>query len=144
MTLQPQSIPWCDLFGTQDVLMATGLHSWICLLMLRGRWHAVRGDQRHPIQRLAIGDRQNCMAVAEMWFRQYAPSEIALIQHWLARPASPKQCARLSPLLHTDTPLTRYEASARLQFQFNAATIVRLVNAASSAPTACSVSAEAL
>ena len=95
----------------------------------------MRGDQRHPIQRLAIGDRQNCMAVAEMWFRQYAPSEIALIQHWLARPASPKQCARLTPLLHTDTPLTRYEASARLQFQFNAATIVRLVNAVSPCPS---------
>ena len=144
MTLQPQSIPWCDLFGTQDVLMATGPSTWICVLAVRGRWYAVRGDQRHPIQRLAIGDRQNCMSVAEMWFRQYAPSEIALIQHWMVCPASPKQCKRLSPLLHADAPLTRYEASARLQFQFNAATIVRLVNAASSAPAACSVSAEAL
>ncbi len=132
MTLQPPHIPWCDLFGTQDVLMATGLHTWICVLMMRGRWHAVRGDDRHPLQRLAIGDRQNCMAVAELWFQQIAPTDLGLIQHWLARPASTKQCERLSPLLHTDTPMTRYQASARLQFQYNAATIVRLVNTVSS------------
>lgn len=132
MTLQPPSIPWCDVFGTQDVLMATGLHTWICVLMMRGRWHAVRGDDRHPLQRLAIGDRQNCMAVAELWFQQIAPTDLGLIQHWLARPASTKQCERLSPLLHTDTPMTRYQASARLQFQYNAATIARLVNAVSS------------
>ena len=132
MTLQPPHIPWCDLFGTQDVLMATGLHTWICVLMMRGRWHAVRGDDRHPLQRLAIGDRQNCMAVAELWFQQIAPTDLSLIQHWLARPASTKQCERLSPLLHTDTPMTRYQASARLQFQYNAATLVRLVNAVAS------------
>ncbi|HNG60135.1 MAG TPA: hypothetical protein PKZ52_09930 [Cellvibrionaceae bacterium] len=132
MTLKPPSIPWCDVFGTQDVLMATGLHAWICVLMMRGRWHAVRGDDRHPIQRLALGDRQNCLAVAELWFQQVAPTDLGIIEHWMARPASPKQLTRLSPLLQTDTPMTRYQASARLQFQYNAATLVRLVNTVAS------------
>jgi hypothetical protein len=41
--LKRSNFRWCDLFGCDDALMATGFNAWGGVFFLNGRWHAVGG-----------------------------------------------------------------------------------------------------
>ena len=41
--LKRSNFRWCDLFGCDDALMATGFTAWGGVFFLNGRWHAIGG-----------------------------------------------------------------------------------------------------
>ena len=55
--LKRSNFRWCDLFGCDDALMATGFNAWGGVFFLNGRWHAVGGGKDLHPRLLAVGDR---------------------------------------------------------------------------------------
>ncbi len=126
--LERSHFRWCDLFGCDDALMATGFDAWGGVFFLSGRWHAVGGSKRHQPHLLAIGERTVCMARADDWLNEHESLDSAhKTRRWLNEPPTEKQLRYLPPALRADFGLTRYQASALLAFQFNKAAIQRLV-----------------
>ncbi len=132
--LKRSNFRWCDLFGSDDALMATGFNAWGGIFFLNGRWHAVGGAKGHTTQLLAVGERTVCMAKADDWLNDHESEDSAhKTRRWLNESPTPKQLQYLPPELRADFGLTRYQASALLSFRFNRNAIVRLVNAANDA-----------
>ena len=129
--LKRSNFRWCDLFGCDDALMATGFGAWGGIFFLNGRWHAVGGGKDLPPRLLAVGDRTVCMAKADDWLNENESLDTAhKTRRWLNEPPTEKQLRYLPPALRADFGLTRYQASALLAFQFNKSSIQRLVLAA--------------
>lgn len=129
--LKRSNFRWCDLFGCDDALMATGLQAWGGIFFLNGRWHAVGGGKDLQPRLLAVGDRTVCMAKADDWLNENESLDTAhKTRRWLNEPPTEKQLRYLPPALRADFGLTRYQASALLAFQFNKSSIQRLVLAA--------------
>lgn len=119
---------WCDLFGHDDALMASGFNAWGGVFFLHGRWYAVGGGKECQTQLLAVGERTVCLARANDWLNDKESADSAhKTRRWLNEPPTEKQLRFLSPALRQDFGLTRYQASALLSFQFNKAAIQRLV-----------------
>lgn len=132
--LSRSNFRWCDLFGSDDALMATGFNAWGGIFFLNGRWHAVGGAKGYATQLLAVGERTVCMAKADDWLNDHESADSAhKTRRWLNESPTPKQLQYLPPELRADYGLTRYQASALLSFRFNRNAIVRLVNAANDA-----------
>jgi DNA repair protein RadD len=129
--LKRSNFRWCDLYGCDDALMATGIEAWGGIFFLSGRWYAVGGGRDHDAQLLAVGERTVCMAKADDWLNDHESLDTAYkTRRWLNEPATERQLQYLPPALRTDYGLTRYQASALLAFQFNRSAIRRLVHAA--------------
>ena len=129
--LKRSNFRWCDLFGCDDALMATGLQAWGGIFFLNGRWHAVGGGRSLPPRLLAVGDRSVCMAKADDWLNDNESLDTAhKTRRWLNEPPTEKQLRYLPQAMRADFGLTRYQASALLAFQFNKSSIHRLVLAA--------------
>jgi superfamily II DNA or RNA helicase len=129
--LKRSNFRWCDLFGCDDALMATGLQAWGGIFFLNGRWHAVGGGKDLLPRLLAVGDRTVCMAKADDWLNENESLDTAhKTRRWLSEPPTEKQLRYLPQALRADFGLTRYQASALLAFQFNKSSIQRLVLAA--------------
>jgi len=129
--LKRSNFRWCDLFGCDDALMATGLQAWGGIFFLNGRWHAVGGGRSLPPRLLAVGDRTVCMAKADDWLNDNESLDTAhKTRRWLNEPPTEKQLRYLPQAMRADFGLTRYQASALLAFQFNKSSIQRLVLAA--------------
>ena len=132
--LKRSNFRWCDLFGCDDALMATGFSAWGGVFFLNGRWHAVGGGKDIPIRLLAVGDRMVCMAQADDWLNERESADSAhKTRRWLNEPPTEKQLRYLPPPMRADFGMTRYQASALLSFQFNKSQIQRLVVAANDA-----------
>lgn len=129
--LKRSNFRWCDLFGCDDALMATGFTAWGGVFFLAGRWHAVGGGQGMGTHLLAVGERTVCMAKADDWLNEHESEDSAhKTRRWLNEPPTEKQLRYLPEPMRADFGLTRYQASALLSFQFNKAQIQRLVVAA--------------
>ena len=129
--LKRSNFRWCDLFGCDDALMATGFTAWGGVFFLAGRWHAVGGGQGMGTHLLAVGERTVCMARADDWLNDHESEDSAhKTRRWLNEPPTEKQLRYLPEPMRADFGLTRYQASALLSFQFNKAQIQRLVVAA--------------
>lgn len=129
--LKRSNFRWCDLFGSDDALMATGFNAWGGIFFLNGRWHAVGGGQGLQPHLLAVGERTVCMAKADDWLNEHESADSAhKTRRWLNEPPTQKQLQYLPQVLRADFGMTRYQASALLSFQFNKSTIQRLVMAA--------------
>lgn len=129
--LKRSNFRWCDLFGSDDALMATGFNAWGGIFFLNGRWHAVGGGQGMRTHLLAVGERTVCMAKADDWLNDHESADSAhKTRRWLNEPPTPKQLQYLPQALRADFGMTRYQASALLSFQFNKTSIQRLVMAA--------------
>ncbi|MFZ5656906.1 MAG: DEAD/DEAH box helicase, partial [Pseudomonadota bacterium] len=129
--LKRSNFRWCDLFGCDDALMATGIQAWGGIFFLNGRWHAVGGGKDMQPRLLAVGDRTVCMAKADDWLNENESLDTAhKTRRWLNEPPTEKQLRYLPQALRSDFGLTRYQASALLAFKFNKSSIQRLVLAA--------------
>jgi hypothetical protein len=129
--LKRSNFRWCDLFGSDDALMATGFNAWGGIFYLNGRWHAVGGGQGLQPHLLAVGERTVCMAKADDWLNDHESADSAhKTRRWLNEPPTQKQLQYLPQAMRADFGMTRYQASALLSFQFNKSTIQRLVMAA--------------
>ncbi|MEA1053367.1 zinc ribbon domain-containing protein, partial [Lamprobacter modestohalophilus] len=123
---------WCDLFGADDTLMATGFNAWGGLFWLDGHWYAVGGAKGQRPHLLAVGERTVCLAKADDWLNEHESEDSAhKSRRWLNQPATDKQLQYLPPAMRTDFGLSRYQAAVQLSFQFNKRAIRRLVQAAS-------------
>lgn len=115
---------WCDLFGQDDALMATGFEAWGGVFCLDGHWHAVGGGKNIPPRLLADGTRMVSLASADDWLNDHETADAAhKTRRWLNEPPTEKQLAYLPPPMRADYGLTRYQASCLLAFQFNKAAI---------------------
>jgi superfamily II DNA or RNA helicase len=129
--LKRSNFRWCDLFSSDDALMATGFNAWGGIFFLNGRWHAIGGGKGLNTRLLAVGERTVCMARADDWLNDHESEDSAYkTRRWLNESPTPKQLQYLPQALRADYGLTRYQASALLAFQFNRNAIVRLVSAA--------------
>jgi len=129
--LKRSNFRWCDLFGCDDALMATGFNAWGGIFFLNGRWYAVGGGKDLPPHLLAIGERTVCMAKADDWLNGNESADSAhKTRRWLNEPPTQKQLQYLPQAMRADFGMTRYQASALLSFQFNKSQIHRLVMAA--------------
>lgn len=129
--LKRSNFRWCDLFGSDDALMATGFSAWGGVFFMAGRWFAVGGGQGVGTHLLAVGERTVCMAKADDWLNDHESEDSAhKTRRWLNEPPTDKQLRYLPEALRADFGLTRYQASALLSFQFNKSQIQRLVIAA--------------
>lgn len=132
--LSRSNFRWCDLFGADDALMATGFNAWGGIFFLNGRWHSIGGGKGLSTRLLAVGDRTVCMAKADDWLNEHESEDSAhKTRRWLNEPPTPKQLQYLPRELRADFGLTRYQASALLSFSFNRNAILRLVNAVNDA-----------
>jgi superfamily II DNA or RNA helicase len=125
---------WCDLFGMDDTLMATGFNAWGGVFYLSGRWYSVGGAKGLRPHLLAVGDRTVCLAKADDWLNEHESEDSAhKSRRWLNQPATDKQLQYLPPEMRTDFGLSRYQASVLMSFQFNKRAIQRLVMEAGAA-----------
>ncbi len=126
--LKRSNFLWCDLFGADDTLMATGFCAWGGVFFLSGRWYAVGGAKGHPTRLLAVGERTVCLAKADDWLNEYESEDSAhKSRGWLNQPATDKQRHYLPLQFRLDYGLSRYQASVLLAFQFNKEAIQHLV-----------------
>ncbi len=129
--LKRSNFRWCDLFGCDDALMATGFNAWSGIFFLHGRWYAVGGGKNLRPHLLAVGERTVCMAKADDWLNENENADSAYkTRRWLNEPPTPRQLQYLPREMRADFGMTRYQASALLSFQFNKLAIQRLVMAA--------------
>ncbi len=129
--LKRSNFRWCDLFGYDDALMATGFSAWGGIFFLNGRWYAIGGGKDLKPHLLAVGERMVCMAKADDWLNNHETADSAhKTQRWLNEPPTDKQLRYLPEQMRADFGMTRYQASALLAFQFNKSSIQRLVVAA--------------
>ena len=132
--LRRSNFRWCDLFASDDALMATGFNAWGGIFFLNGRWHAIGGGKGLSTRLLAVGERTVCMARADDWLNDHESEDSAhKSRRWLNESPTTKQLQYLPASFRADYGLTRYQASALLAFQFNRTAIARLVHAASDA-----------
>jgi superfamily II DNA or RNA helicase len=129
--LKRSNFRWCDLFGCDDALMATGFNAWGGIFFLSGRWYAVGGGKNLQPRLLAIGERTVCMAKADDWLNEWESADSAhKTRRWLNEPPTEKQLRYLPSDMRSDFGMTRYQAAALLSFQFNRSAIRRLVTSA--------------
>ena len=118
--LRQSSFLWCDLFGDDGSLMATGFNAWAGVFCLEDHWHAVGGGKSLPTRRLAIGERLVCLAQADDFLNDHETEDAAhKTRAWIHQPATEAQLRYLPPTARQDFGLTRYRASALLSFRFN-------------------------
>jgi superfamily II DNA or RNA helicase len=126
--LNRSNFRWCDLFGYDDALMATGFNAWGGIFFLNGRWHALGGGKDLQPHLLAVGERTVCMAKADDWLNNHETADSAYkTRRWLNEPPTQKQLQYLPQAMRADFGMTRYRASTLLSFQFNKSSIRRLV-----------------
>ena len=129
--LKRSNFRWCDLFGQDDALMATGFSAWGGIFFLNGRWYAIGGGKDLHPHLLAVGERTVCMAKADDWLNDHETADSAYkTRRWLNEPPTDKQLRYIPEQMRADFGMTRYQASALLAFQFNKSSIQRLVVAA--------------
>ena len=132
--LKRSNFRWCDLFGMDDTLMATGFNAWGGVFYLSGRWYSVGGAKGHRPHLLAVGDRTVCLAKADDWLNEHESEDSAhKSRRWLNQPATDKQLQYLPPEMRTDFGLSRYQASVLMSFQFNKRAIQNLLLGADAA-----------
>jgi hypothetical protein len=118
--LKRSSFRWCDLFGDDGALMATGFDAWAGVFFLNGRWYGVGGGKNLDTKLLALGERTVCLAAADDWLNEHESEDTALkSRRWLNQTATQQQLCYLPLAYRQDFGLTRYQASCLLAFQFN-------------------------
>jgi len=118
--LKRSSFRWCDLFGDDAALMATGFSAWAGIFYLYGAWYAVGGGKSLGSHLLAVGDRTVCLAAANDWLNEHETEETALKSRtWLNQAVTQPQLRYLPKNYQTDFGLTRYQASCLITFRFN-------------------------
>ena len=132
--LKRSSFRWCDLFGDDAALIASGFNAWGGVFFLNGRWYGVGGLQKQRPHLLAVGERTICLAAANDWLNEHESDETAhKTRRWLNQPPTDRQLTFLPTAYRQDFGLTRYQASALLAFRFNRDAIRSLVFGAADA-----------
>jgi len=118
--LKRSSFRWCDLFGDDAALMATGFEAWAGVFFLAGHWFGMGGGKRLPARLLVMDERTVCLAAADDWLNAHETEDAASkSRKWLNQTATAQQLRYLPPAYRQDFGLTRYQAPCLLALQFN-------------------------
>ncbi|MEH0008282.1 MAG: helicase-related protein, partial [Flavobacteriales bacterium] len=129
--LERSSFCWCDLFGDDAAIMATGFTAWAGIFCLDGLWYGVGGGKNVRAALIAKGERSVCLAVANDWMNTYETEDAAKKSlSWLSQSPTAGQLKYLPSAFLTDFGLTRYRASCLLAFRFNKKSIQARIFAA--------------
>lgn len=112
---------WCDLFGDDHALIASGFDAWSGVFFDGTHWHAVGRPRQGRLRHLAVGDRPQVLAAADDFLRQVESTDAASKSRgWLSQPASLKQQELLRrsgyPDASLDFGLSKYAANCHLNF----------------------------
>jgi len=122
--LKRSSFRWCDLFGDDTAMMATGFEAWAGVFYLNGHWFAIGGGKKLGVHLLSIGERTLGLAAADDWLNEHESEETARkTRSWLNQSPTQQQFKFLPQRCQHDFGLTRYQASCLITFRFNKAAI---------------------
>lgn len=115
---------WCDLFGDDQALIASGFDAWGGAFFDGTHWHAVGQPRRGRLRHLAVGERSQVLAAADDFLRQVETTDAASKSRgWLSQPASLKQQDLLRRAGYAnatlDFGLSKYAANCHLNFLWN-------------------------
>jgi hypothetical protein len=118
--LKRSSFRWCDLFGDDTALMATGFSAWAGVFYLNGQWFAIGGGKGLGTHLLSIGERTLGIAAADDWLNEHENEAAARKSRtWLSQSVTQQQLKYLPAGYQQDFGLTRYQASCLITFRFN-------------------------
>jgi hypothetical protein len=112
---------WCDLFGDDQSLIASGFDAWGGVFFDGTYWHAVGKPRQGRLSHLAIGTRPQVLSAADDFLRGIESTDAAnKSRRWLKDPASDKQRQLLTragyPTASLDFGLSKYAANCHLNF----------------------------
>jgi superfamily II DNA or RNA helicase len=115
---------WCDLFGDDQALIASGFDAWGGVFFDGSHWHAVGRQRQGRLRHLAVGDRPQVLAAADDFLRQVESTDAASKSRgWLSQPASLRQQDLLRRAGYADAALdfglSKYAANCHLNFLWN-------------------------
>jgi superfamily II DNA or RNA helicase len=115
---------WCDLFGDDQALIASGFDAWGGVFFDGCHWNAVGKTQHGRLRHLAVGDRPQVLAAADDFLRQVESTGTATKSRgWLSQPANLKQQELLRRagygIAALDFGLSKYTANCHLNFLWN-------------------------
>jgi superfamily II DNA or RNA helicase len=119
---------WCDLFGDDHALVASGFDAWGGVFFDGQHWHAVGKPRRGRLRHVAVGTRTQVLAAADDYLREIESTAAASkSRRWLEDPATAKQVELLQragyPVSAFDFGLSKYAANCHLSFVWNQAAI---------------------
>lgn len=119
---------WCDLFGDDHALIASGFEAWAGVLFDGQHWQAIGKPRQGRLHRLAVGSRPMALAAADDFLRGIeSTGTAAKSRRWLHDPATDKQRNLLRragyPVEALDFGLSKYAANCHLNFLWNRAAI---------------------
>jgi len=115
---------WCDLFGDDQALIASGFDAWGGVFFDGAHWHAVGRPRQGRLRHLAVGERGQALAAADDYLRQLESTDAASKSRgWLSQPASLRQQELLQRAGYGGAPLdfglSKYAANCHLNFLWN-------------------------
>jgi DNA repair protein RadD len=123
---------WCDLYGDDHALIASGFDAWGGVFFDGEHWHALGKPRHGRLCHLAIGTRMQVLSAADDFLRGIESTDAAnKSRRWLHDAASTKQRQLLQqagyaqPLL--DFGLSKYAANCHLNFLWHRDAIKRAV-----------------
>jgi hypothetical protein len=119
---------WCDLYGDDQALIASGFDAWGGVFFDGLHWHAVGKPRQSRLRHLAVGTRTQVLAAADDYLREIETTDAAnKSRRWLKDPASGRQQELLRqagyPGAALDFGLSKYAANCHLSFLWNRETI---------------------
>ena len=118
---------YCDLFGTDRILMASGFEAWAGIFSPDGEtWFALGKERQGKVEVITVTSRLAAMAAADDYLRLHETDSTARkTKRWLDDPATDKQISLLNQFgydlqadLLGNTDFTKYAAACHTNFQF--------------------------
>ena len=118
---------YCDLFGTDRILMASGFEAWAGVFSPDGEtWYALGKERRSNVEIITITSRLAAIAAADDYLRLHETDSTARkTKRWLDDPATDKQISILNQFGYSieadllgHTNFTKYSAACHANFQF--------------------------
>lgn len=119
---------WCDLYGDDHALIASGFDAWGGVFFDGSLWHAIGKTRGGRLRHLGVGDRVQVLSAADDFLRQAETTDAAgKSRLWLSHPASTRQRDLLrqagGPDASLDFGLSKYAANCHLNFLWHRAAI---------------------
>ncbi len=111
---------WENIFGDEEAYAACGFKAWSVVLAYKNQWYAIGGSKDLPAKLLTVGEKIPALASANDFLNEIETDDSAhKSKRWVGQSASDKQLKYLPARFKNNYNLTKYRASALLNFRFN-------------------------